>query len=512
MPKLPPGFSPTELIKVVQSITEAEALGIVNTHADETKATGGNIKITNTGAVGEIVKAYIKPAGMDKILLGTYVISSGDTKESIAKGLEAAINLNKLNHKINDTVYSFEAMASVIDGTDWKFTLTAPAKLGKSINDLSNTVLTVEVKTPSGATGTLTSTIVQFSGGSGSQIAVLYYHVSEFFRLCPEGKLYIGLYDSTLSDSNKWASARLKTMQDFAEGDIKRFGMYTYNAVGTAAASLVSTISANETVFATLFDEKRYAQTILTMDNYASPIALNTFPDLRASDSKYTTADLGNSGSGEGFRLLGVWGRTIGTTGEWLGIRSNIAVNESVGSYQLGRLDGNSEFLKCAFSNGQLYKTVYASSTNLIKQLENYGYLFPKNYDSDPKAFFNTDQNCASATGDYYQTKTMETWNKAARLINLAITPIVESQVFINTSTGEIALQSRVNISSKVFAVLTEMARVGEISTDSEGKIPPESVAVNKYLVNDEVKITATIIETRTLKKITVTIGFAKSI
>ena len=175
---LPSGFGSSDRIKKVSTLAEAEALGIVDTHSDETKATGGAIQITAAGAAGDVWTAQITPAGQDTILLGTYTEQSGDGVNDISAGIAAAITASVGTH-------GFTA-AAVTDTA----TLTAPAKYGASLNTTGLT---------GASSGAGTSTVTQFSGGVGSEIAINHYHISEFFAIAEkitglaQGILYLGI-------------------------------------------------------------------------------------------------------------------------------------------------------------------------------------------------------------------------------------------------------------------------------------------------------------------------------
>ena len=181
-------------------MAEAEALGIVDTHADETKATGGNIEITAVGAADDVWTATIIPAGQSAITLGTYTEATSDTTILIATGLFNAINALTSTHGFTAT----NAVASNV-------AIVAPAKYGASINTSGLTGT---------SSGTGTATITQFTSGVGSVIAINHYHISEFFALAEkinglaQGILYIGLYTS-------YDSTTIPLVQEFADGDIR---------------------------------------------------------------------------------------------------------------------------------------------------------------------------------------------------------------------------------------------------------------------------------------------------
>jgi len=61
---LPSGFSSNDRIKKIQSVPEAEALGIVDDHSDETKGTGGQVVIGGSWIAGNTV-LFLVTAGKE---------------------------------------------------------------------------------------------------------------------------------------------------------------------------------------------------------------------------------------------------------------------------------------------------------------------------------------------------------------------------------------------------------------------------------------------------------------
>ena len=51
---LPAGFASDDRVKRIFTVADAENLGVVDTHADETVATGGEVTITVAGTAGDV--------------------------------------------------------------------------------------------------------------------------------------------------------------------------------------------------------------------------------------------------------------------------------------------------------------------------------------------------------------------------------------------------------------------------------------------------------------------------
>ena len=89
---LPSGFTSSDRIKKVYSITEAEDLGIDSDYSDGTAATGAGFTVTAVGADGDTIE--VKAAEVySTVSLGTYIKVAADTTVTqVAAGIAAAIN------------------------------------------------------------------------------------------------------------------------------------------------------------------------------------------------------------------------------------------------------------------------------------------------------------------------------------------------------------------------------------------------------------------------------------
>ena len=278
---LPSGFGASDRIKKVTTLAEAEALGIVDTHADETKATGGNFEITATGAADDIWTATITPIGQSAITLGTYTEVTSDTTILIATGLFNAINLRT-------SVHGFTATNSVASNV----ALIAPAKYGASIE--SGLALA--------SSGAGTDTETQFSSGVGSEIAINHYHVAEFFAEAEnitglaQGILYIGIYAS-------YDGTQIGLLQDYASGDIRQIGVFLPDTFAS------SQVTASQTGATAVETDDKPLSVLLAADFSAT--TLSALADMRALDSKNVSVVIGEDKDGEGGRLTAVEGFSI---------------------------------------------------------------------------------------------------------------------------------------------------------------------------------------------------------
>lgn len=480
---LPSGFGASDRIKKVTTLAEAEALGIVNTHADETKATGGEVLITAAGATGDVWTIVITPAGASAITLGTYTEQSSDTTLLIATGLFNNVNLNTINHGFTAT----NATPSTVE-------LFAADKLGQSINT-SGLV--------SSSTGAGTDTETQFASGVGSIIAINYYHVSEFFALSQsitglaQGILYIGIYTA-------YDGTQLKLVQDFSEGTIRQIGVFSPD---TFASSLVTESQTGATQLET---ENQPLSVLVTADFTAT--TLSALADMRALSSKNVSVVIGEDNGNDGGALAGIEGFSISSLGATMGALANAAVNENIGWRQKFDMIHGSEFEGLQFVTGEAYSI---QSQVTLTELRNKGYVFLTKEININGSFHDDAPTSVLITSDFAYIENMRTIDKAARLIRENLVPKINAPLFVNASTGKLTDATIEDFKNDAFRALENMAAATEISTNEDGTLPANSVTIDpdqNVLSTSEIILTVTIVPVGVARSIVVNIGFAVSV
>jgi hypothetical protein len=215
---LPIGFTNTDRIKQVFSVSDAEALGITNTSIGETRATG-TFTISNIGSNGDTLDVYVTTQN-GSTYLGTYTKASTESGTTqVATAVAAIINAGVLTHGFSAT----SATANVA--------VKAPIGTGLGANSYLFANLT---------TGTIATTGTTFTGGIASQIDIIHYNVSEYFRAQPKGNLYINISTGSTDFSE------VVTLQNFSAGKIRQIGVYTQtNFATTDVAKLQLQADAN---------------------------------------------------------------------------------------------------------------------------------------------------------------------------------------------------------------------------------------------------------------------------
>ena len=440
---LPSGFTATDRVKPIFSVQEAEDLGIVDTHSDEVVATGGQVLITVPGAAADVNAITV-----DGVLLGLYTVILSDAAADVASGLVDAINALTLYHGWVATLN----VATV--------ELTPPAKMGAVPN--SATIAFT-------STGTGAATVTQASAGVGSVFAQFHYHISEFFRLKPDGKLWVGIYAETTYDG-----AEIALMRATAGGEIRQLSIYLPDE--TFATSM---LSSTQSQLVTARTEKENMFGLIHAD--MSSLTLSTLPNLAALTSSKVQVIAGEDGnflqqaysasksyvpgdkakwlnktfiankssvgqspydsdyfSEVSLNLSDIAGNSISTLGASMGALAKAKVNESTANPERFPLTLGNILSIAGFATGDIYKDV---SKALRNQLHDYHYTYLREFSGFAGVYFNGSYTAIASSNDYATSENNRTMDKAERNIYIALVPKLAGDIDINDD-GTLAQES----------------------------------------------------------------------
>ncbi len=476
---LPSGFSTTDRIKAVGSITEAEALGITNDYGDVTAATG-SYAVTNAGTNGDLVT--INVAGIDATgiatiyTLGSYTKVAGDTTTAnVATAIAAAINLNTVNNGFS---------ASVTSST---VTITAPKRFGTYLN----TGTPISAVYSSGAT--LAGTITQFSGGTATRTNIWHYQISEFFRLQPKGLLYIGYF----AVPALYTFAEVQTVQNLANGKMRQVGVYkdsaNFSATDTTALQGICNILATE----------HKPLSVVYSGNMTSITDLTTLPDLATFTNSNVSVVISQDFAGQGNYLYVTTGRSVPTLGATLGAIAFAKVSEDIAWVSKFNISSGFECDTVGFANGTKLINV---SQSLLNALDNRRYIFLIKYVGIAGSYFN-DSHCSIAvTSDYAYIENNRTIDKAIRGIYSSMLPNLNSPLTLNAD-GTLTDITVEYFISQASVNLDQMVRDSELSAFQVLIDPTQNVLSTSTLI-----ISAKLVPIGVARNIVVNIGFTLSI
>lgn len=480
---LPSGFSSTDRAKQVFSLSDAESLGIKEDHADATPATSTNT-VTAIGADGSTVTVRVPGLNGSTVTLGTYTKTSAETDaDDVAAAIALMINNGTFNHGYSATA----------DGAPLgELIITAPKKMGIFLN----TKLPTFEEVPSNSAFAIT--VAAFTGGVASKQAVWHYHISEFFRVQPQGVLWLGFYAIPVA----YDYTEVTALQAAANGTIRQVGVYKD---GAALAANGADLLALHAVCATNVGLHKELIGILGAD--ISGVAnLSTLYDNRQIVANLASICISQDGGALGASLFQTTGKSITTLGAMLGAISLSKVSESIAWVQRFNISDGVENDVIAFANGQLWTNLTASNENLATQLQDYRYVFLRKFIGVAGSYFNEESSAVNVTSDYAYIAGNRTIQKATRGVYSALVPALNSPIVLNAN-GTLTDTTIAYFETLAEGPLNQMIRDGELSAMQVAVNPSQNVLQTGKLV-----ITATLVPVGVARNIQVNIGFNVSI
>jgi hypothetical protein len=462
---LPSGFTTSNTagrVKQVFSISEAESLGITDEHIGEVSSTA-SFTITGAGSVGNTIDLYVGSTN-----IGSYTIDVSDTVNTITYGLASAINAGTSGYTSNGTT------ASAVQ------VITSPEGLGISTNALTFTPV---------IGGTVSATYSAFAGGVASEIDIIHYHVSEYFRAQPKGNLYVGIYPVS-SDF-----AEITTIQNYANGSIRQIGIYTKEAFDISDLGLV------QTQLDLCYDNYKPLEAVYQAD-FSAVSDLSTLTNLHTLSAENVSVCLGQDGAAIGEALWTATGKSIGTVGITLGAISLSKVNESIAWVAKFNM-ASTELDTLAFANGDLYTDL---SDGFINNLDNKGYVFLKKHIGISGSYFDNPYTAVAVTSDYARVNNNRTINKAVRSLRTFLLPQLASPLKVNAD-GTLTQDVISYFETLGARALDVMVRNAELSAYSVDINPAQNVLSTSTLT-----INVSLVPIGTADKIVVNVGFVTSI
>lgn len=469
---LPSGFDSNNRIKSINSLKDAEALGIYNTSTNETKATGGAVTITGVTA-GDSMSVYITPSYGNKTLLGTYQVKSADTTGTTCTGLATSINTKG------------SGFSAAIVGN--KINLTIPRGYGASVNASG---LTIEHSMAGGVAGT---TLTQFTGGVGAQNDILHNLIDTYFKTNTKSKLWIGIYDFT----SAFDSSTIASMQTFSGGEIRQLAIWTKKGLD----GIQSIVTGCNAVATDQANKKKPLSVIIGAQagtaTLANLVNLRTLTAPRVSvtiSNAYGTSDLA-------YRLKGITGYFSTDLGQVLGLVSRSKVSNSV-AWPANNLLINTDSM---LVTGEKWADI--EDTVKPEELGDKGYIFQGKYQGYPGSYLYNDSVADAVTSDYESIKRQRAMDKVARQAYFALVPYISSPITTDISTGQLSEGTITKFTSVIKSGLSQMSIASEVRGFEVYINPAQNVLATKNIIID-----ITIVPIGSADKITLNLGYALSL
>ncbi len=315
-------------------------------------------------------------------------------------------------------------------------------------------------------------------------VNVLYYHITEFFRMNPEGVLYVMVKTNTL------AAADIAALQTFAGGNIRQVGVFN---------STMLTIADVQAACTALEEIHRPLSVVMTYSG--KTVELNTLKttDLSAKDLCNVSLLIGCDMDTDLAAALGDFA-FYGSIGLCIGAVSKAHVHESiawVGNFPLG--------LKApALFNGNLIRNIATSDLELLNGNH---YIFPVIHAGDADNYFNDSHTLDIDSSDYAYIENVRTIDKACRGIRGKLLPWLNSPLRVDPSNGQLESGMVSFLETTAGEALEEMEKTGEISGYKVEIDPAQNV-----LATSALEIVIKKVPVGVMRKVTVKIGYTTSL
>lgn len=327
---------------------------------------------------------------------------------------------------------------------------------------------------------------------AGTYTDVLYYHLDQFFKKNPKGKLYVMLVDSTSYDLSE-----IKTIQNFANGEIKQVAFY--NHLTAFATSQTNTLQTH----ATTLETESKPLSVIYSANFQGVANLGALADLRALSNKNVSVCIGEDGANEGKALADAKSYSITCIGALLGTISSAQVHRNIGHVGLFNQVDGAEFDEPAIAITSTTFLVKNQTASALDSLADYGYIFLRKFVGYTGTFYSDAPTCVPVTSDYAYIENNRTIDKAVRGIRTFMLPFTNSPLYVNAD-GTLTEDVISLYKNECDRALEKMEIDGEISAFSVVINPAQNV-----LTSSKISIAVKIVPVGVAREIEVNIGFA---
>lgn len=474
---LPSGFTTTNRILQFFSVTDAETAGINSDYRDATPATGTYL-VTAIGANGDTINISVK--GLFGVVwnLGTYTKTATETTATlVGAAIAAAINAGTATHGFT---------ATALTGT---VTITAPKSFGIFLNSGTPIVVTI--------VGTIAGTLTQFSGGVSSLQAIWHYHIAEYFRIQPQGNLYVGFF----AIPGTYNFNEVTTMQTFAIGKIRQIGIYKD---GTALAANGADLTAIDVVCKANVVLHKELIGLLGAD-ISGTANVSTLYDMSQLSANTAALVISQDGAALGATLFLTYGKSITNLGALLGAVSLAAVDESIAWVSKFNISNGTECDTIAFANGVLDSDP-SITDSLRGTLQGYRYIFLRKFTGKAGSFFNEECMAVIPTSDYAFISRNRTIQKATRGIYVSLLDSLNGPLLLNAD-GTLAQTTIDFLTTEAEINLIQMIRDGELSAEKVTIDPTQNV-----LSTGTLTLAVILVPVGVARQIVVNIGYKLSL
>jgi len=324
-------------------------------------------------------------------------------------------------------------------------------------------------------------------------VKALHYHISEFFRINPNGILYVGIFTPESGETPTYDYAEVKTLQNAAEGKLRQIAVY--NPVVDVDAGEITALQAVATTL-----ESEYKPCILVFG--ANVDAISGLAALAATGQANVCVVIAQDTEGVAATLYEAVGAVGSVTcvGLALGAISLASVHESI-SWILKFPSGID---KPGMADGSVVSELDES---VLEGLDTKRFLFLRKHVGIAGSYWNDSHTMDLATSDYAYIESVRTIDKACRGIRTYLLPYVSGPLYVDPVSGKMRQDVVTFLEVTAGKALESMAKAGEFSGYKVTVDPNQNV-----LSTSEVEFVIQQVGVGVMRKLKVKIGYTTQI
>ena len=353
------------------------------------------------------------------------------------------------------------------------------------------------------------------ANAAGTTAALCWYHIDEFFRINPDGKLFVYNGNAVPTAGIFAAAGPADLLLAAAQNGLRCMGVVFgfdpaatltitggfWADVATARAAAQAWRTAKAAAFV-------YIDTIVIEGVAAS----STLVDLKVTDAPQVhitvACDHGYLESYDaGFLQSAAVGSALGAIGtRMLSESMGSVVQERPPDVRRGLPNASlvdtakNRWLKPGLSTGVLFDSLSQTIRDTLTA-NAYGYV--GRYEGYPGVYFNADPTCTLATDDFNSIHANRIWDESARRLRRALIPRMNSRVLIDDETGQIKPATIAAWDAACRSEMDLLRAEGEVSNYIFTMDPNQNV-----LAQGKVKVKLRVIPQGIAKAIEAEIGF----
>lgn len=352
--------------------------------------------------------------------------------------------------------------------------------------------------------------ITEASDTSGA--VLVYHHIKEFFRINPDGELYIRLVAQTtptMAAMCDVANAHLKALLEDANGNIHQAGVvlnpiaaYSSTTSGGLDADVIAAIPKAQALADYMRSQKSPVIILLEGREFNGTVA--SAQDLKALECPDVVVTIASDNEVSERASIHDKYAAVGMT---LGLISKAKVSENPGR-TIARFNVEDRIsgamVQPGLSNGNLASTLSAQDYDTLTYK---GFNLVRNYVQQSGAYLNDSMTCDLLTSDFYSAELRRTINYGIRLAYDGVFPRINSPILVDPATGKMEGSTAKAIESEVKAAMSPLLQ-NQDASGIDVYVDPDQDVLN----SNEVIVRIAIVPVGVARKITVKIGFQPTI